>query len=196
MSRKKFLYYKIYKPYGIISQFSDSENHSTLKTIHKFPKDVYSVGRLDADSEGLLLLTNDRSLTDFLLNPENKHKREYCVQVEGIPDENDLQKLRNGIVIKDKKTLPAEIELIIPPQLPERNPPIRFRKNVPDSWLRIILTEGKNRQVRRMTAAIGFPTLRLVRTSIENILLGNMKPGEVKELSEKEVKDLMKLKRR
>lgn len=190
MSPDKCQYFKIYKPYGMLSQFTGGEGRSTLKDLYNFPKDVYPVGRLDADSEGLLLLTDDKALTDALLNPSNRHQREYRVQVEGIPDERDLQALRKGLVIKGRKTLPADAAIISPPHLPPRVPPIRERKHIPDSWLRIILKEGKNRQVRRMTAAIGFPTLRLVRVRIENILLENMKPGEVKPLSLKEINEL------
>jgi len=177
----------------MLSQFTNQSGRTTLKDLYDFPKDVYPVGRLDADSEGLLLITNDRSLTDFLLNPLYKHKREYLVQVEGIPREQDLQSLKRGLIVKGRKTMPAEAEIIPAPSLPPRNPPIRERKNIPDSWIRIILEEGKNRQVRRMTAAIGFPTLRLVRVRIENILLGNMSPGEVTSLSEYDMNDLMKI---
>ncbi len=175
----------------MLSAFTDPSGKSTLKELYDFPKDVYPVGRLDADSEGLLILTDDKSLTDLLLNPFYQHEREYFVQVEGIPGEQDLEPLRTGVTIKNRKTLPAEAEIIPSPSLPPRIPPIRERKNVPDSWIRIVLREGKNRQVRRMTAAIGFPTLRLVRVRIENIHLGNMIPGEVKKLSEKDINDLM-----
>jgi 23S rRNA pseudouridine2457 synthase len=195
MSLKKFNYYKIYKPYGVLSQFTDTAGRATLKNLYNFPGGVYPIGRLDSDSEGLLLLTDDKSLTDFLLNPANKHKREYLVQVEGIPEKRDLEKLKHGIVLKDRKTLPAEAEIISNPNLPPRYPSIRFRKNIPDCWLKIILTEGKNRQVRRMTAAIGFPTLRLVRVRMENIKIGNMNPGEVRALDEKELAGLIKIKK-
>lgn len=196
MSRTNFCYYKIYKPFGVLSKFTDSGGRPTLKSIFKFPRDVYPVGRLDYDSEGLLLLTNDGELNELLLNPAYQHKREYLVQVEGIPAEKDISRFKKGIVIQGRKTLPAEAELISPASLPTRNPPVRFRKNVPDSWIKILLTEGKNRQVRRMTAAIGFPTLRLIRVRIENILIDNMKPGEVRELSNDEIRGLLKLKRR
>jgi 23S rRNA pseudouridine2457 synthase len=195
MSPKKYLYFKIYKPYGVLSQFTNSDGRQTLKDIFKFPQNVYPVGRLDFDSEGLLLLTNDKTITDYLLNPVNKHKREYLVQVEGNPAAKEIHKLRGGVIIKGRKTLPAEVEIITSPKLPDRNPPIRFRKNIPESWLKITLTEGKNRQVRRMTAAVGFPTLRLVRNKIENISLGKMNPGEVMELSEDEIYELKKNKK-
>jgi 23S rRNA pseudouridine2457 synthase len=194
MSRNKFSYYKIYKPYGMLSQFSDSKGRQTLKNLYNFPEKVYPVGRLDSDSEGLLLLTDDKSLTEFLLNPANNHKREYLVQVEGIPSAKELEPMQKGVTIKGGKTKPANIEIIPAPSLPPRIPPIRFRKNVPESWLRIILTEGKNRQIRKMTAAMGFPTLRLVRIRIENISLGNMYPGDVKRLSDTESNQLIKIK--
>ncbi len=193
MIRKNFRYYKIFKPYGMLSRFTDPSGRTTLKDLYDFPKDIYPVGRLDADSEGLLLLTNDKSLTDFLLNPLYQHKREYLVQVEGIPHEEDLDPLKKGLVVKGWKTLPADAEIIPSPSLPPRIPPIRERKNIPDSWIRIIIAEGKNRQVRRMTAAIGYPTLRLIRVRIENVFLGNMSPGEVKALTENEINDLLKV---
>ena len=139
------------------------------------------------DSEGLLLLSNDKKLTDYLLNPKNKHEREYFVQVEGIPTEQELQKLRDGIILKNGKTLPAKVKIIVDPDFPERVPPIRERKNIPTCWLSITLIEGRNRQVRRMTAAIGYPTLRLIRVRIKNLLLGKLKVGKVKEISEKEL---------
>ncbi len=195
MPPKKFSYYKIYKPYGVLSQFTDFEGRLTLKNIFDFPGNVYPVGRLDFDSEGLLILTDDKSITGLLLNPVYKHEREYFVQVEGIPREKDLKLLKIGVLIKGRKTLPASAELIDKPLLPLRNPPVRFRKNVPDCWIRIILTEGKNRQVRRMTAAIGFPTLRLVRVRIENITIGNMNPGEIKELSNEEIRRFVEIKK-
>jgi 23S rRNA pseudouridine2457 synthase len=192
MYTQRFNYYKIFKPYGMVSQFSESGNRPTLKSLSGFPKNVYPVGRLDADSEGLLLLTDDKSLTDHLLNPAYNHEREYLVQVEGIPRKDDLEKLKSGVVIKGIRTKPAFADLINIPSLPQRVPPIRFRKNIPDCWLRIILTEGKNRQVRRMTAAIGFPALRLVRVRIENITLGKLNPAEVDSLSQQEIDLLLK----
>ena len=189
MKVKMFNYFILHKPYGVLTQFTDKEKRKTLSSLYNFPKDVYPVGRLDMDSEGLLLLTNDKSLTDYLLNPKNKHEREYFVQVEKTPTEQELQKLCDGINLKDGKTLPARIKIIDDPNFPPRIPPIRERKNIPTSWLSIILIEGRNRQVRRMTAAIGFPTLRLVRVRIGNILLGKMMIGEVRELTIKELKD-------
>lgn len=179
-------YFILHKPYGVLTQFTDKENRKTLSSIYRFPKDVYPLGRLDLDSEGLLLLTNDKSLTNYLFNTKNKHEREYYVQVEGIPIERDLQKLRNGIILKDGKTLPTKVKIIDDPNFFPRIPPIRVRKNIPTCWLSITLIEGKNRQVRRMTAAIGYPTLRLVRVRIKRLLLGKLKAGEVKEISERE----------
>ncbi len=187
MSHKKFLYYKIYKPYGVLSQFTDKAGRKTLKDIFKFPPGVYPVGRLDFDSEGLLLLTDDKRFTDFLLNPVNMHEREYYTQVEGAPGQADLDKFTNGILIRGRSTLPAKAVIIDEPPLPKRTPPIRTRKTIPATWVSLTLIEGKNRQVRHMTAAIGFPTLRLVRVRIKNVLLAGLQPGEVKELEPAEI---------
>lgn len=187
-------YFFLYKPYGMLSQFTpDQEGQVTLADLdYTFSKDVYPVGRLDADSEGLLLLTDDKTLNAKLLNPKSHFPKTYWVQVEGAPEESDLDQLRRGVEIRIKKkrygTRPAEVELLAnEPELPPRNPPIRFRKSVPDCWLEITLTEGKNRQVRRMCAAVGFPVLRLVRAGIGHYRLNegkliNMHPGEVKRL--------------
>jgi 23S rRNA pseudouridine2457 synthase len=183
-------YFVLNKPYGVLTQFTDKDNRPTLGSLYKFPKDVYPVGRLDLDSEGLLLLTNDKALTDYLLNPKNKHEREYYVQVEGIPEEADLEKLRKGIELKDGLTLPAKIKRIKNSEIPPRVPPIRERKNIPTSWLSITLIEGRNRQVRRMTAAIGFPTLRLIRVRIKKIILGTLKVCEVRVLNDSEIKHI------
>lgn len=190
MKEKTFKYFILNKPYGVLTQFTDKEKRKNLSALYKFPKDAYPVGRLDFDSEGLLILTNDKTLTDYLLNPKNKHEREYFVQVEGIPSESDLQKLRDGIILKDGKTLPAKVKLIDDPNFPVRVPPIRIRKNIPTSWISVTLVEGRNRQARRMTAAIGYPTLRLVRVRIKNLFLNNLKVGTVKELSGDEIKNL------
>lgn len=182
-------YFVLYKPYGVLSQFTpETPGQLTLADVgFDFPKDVYPVGRLDADSEGLLLLTNDKQLTDRLLHPKRGHQRTYWVQVEGIPDEGALDQLEKGVWIsingKPYHTAPARVKkLFPPPELPERRPPVRFRKTVPDCWLEIRLTEGKNRQVRRMCAAVGFPVLRLVRAAIGAVELGAMQVGEVREL--------------
>ncbi|MEW6467615.1 MAG: pseudouridine synthase [Bacteroidota bacterium] len=183
----KHRYYIIYKPYGMLSQFTPEHGKATLAGLHKFPKDVYPVGRLDADSEGLLLLTNDKRLNHLLLDPAHGHQRSYLAQLDGQVTEEALESLRKGVCIqvndKDHLTLPAFAELIPAPDVPERNPPVRYRKNIPTSWIKLRLTEGKNRQVRKMTAAVGFPTLRLIRVSIGGIELGGLQPGTYKELS-------------
>jgi 23S rRNA pseudouridine2457 synthase len=166
------------KPFGVVSQFtSDGSANRTLAEFD-FPKDVYSIGRLDADSEGLLLLSDEPGLNDRLLNPRHAHEREYWVQVERIPNLASLEKLSRGIALQDYTTLPCLVTILEPqPQLPERDPPIRFRKTVPTVWLSLKLIEGKNRQVRRMTAAIGHPTLRLVRVGIGGLKLSGALPG-------------------
>lgn len=192
MIKSTLKYFAIYKPYGVLSQFTDKEGRKTLKTLYNFPKDVYPVGRLDMDSEGLLLLTNDKKLVDFLLNPKNKHEREYYVQVEGIPTEEALEKLREGVIIEKKKTLPAKVKIIDDPKFPPRIPPIRERRTIPTFWISIVIVEGRNRQVRKMTAAVGYPTLRLVRVRIKNIFLGQLKSGEVRELNKNEIERLLK----
>lgn len=181
-----------YKPFQVLSQFSPEGDKKTLADfIMDIPKDVYPVGRLDYDSEGLLFLTNDKILNHKLLNPSFSHEREYWAQVEGIPTEADLQSLRDGVIlqIKGKKfqTRAAKIERLPEIEVAERQPPIRFRKNIPTSWISLTLTEGKNRQVRRMTAAIGFPTLRLLRYRIGGIYLSGMKEGAFRKLSGQEV---------
>jgi len=174
------------KPYGVISQFRrEHPSHRTLAEFG-FPSGVYPVGRLDLDSEGLLLLTDEGELNQYLLNPKNAHPREYWAQVERIPTEAQLNKLKNGIIISGYKTLPAIVKMIEPPDIPPRTPPVRFRKSVPDCWLSIELIEGKNRQVRRMTAAIGHPTLRLIRVRIGRFSLGGLEPGKWKVLSDEE----------
>lgn len=185
-------YFIIHKPYGVLTQFTDKENRPTLNALFKFPKDVYPIGRLDMDSEGLLILTNDKELTDYLLNPRNRHEREYYVQVEGVPSEEALEQLRKGVEIKRGITLPAKVKLIEDPHFPERVPPIRERKTIPTSWISLTLVEGKNRQVRKMTASVGLPTLRLIRVRIENILLDKLKNGEVRELMAGEIDNLYK----
>lgn len=187
-------YFFIYKPFGMLSQFTqDHEGQVTLADLDfSFSKNVYPVGRLDADSEGLLLLTDDKSLNAKLLQPDHHVAKTYLAQVEGIPTPKAVESLRHGVTIKIKgkthRTRPAEVRLLEnEPELPPRNPPIRFRKSVPDCWLEITLTEGKNRQVRRMCAAVGFPVLRLVRVGMENYRLGEgplagMATGEVREI--------------
>ncbi len=191
---QKYRYIIFYKPYGVLSQFSqDTPNQNTLKDYITVP-DVYPVGRLDSDSEGLLLLTNHGQLQHRLCHPRFGHRRTYWVQVERIPDAAALNKLEQGVVIKNYRTQPAQVKLLSQePPLPERIPPIRFRKNVPTAWLEITLTEGKNRQVRRMTASVGFPTLRLVRIQISQIKLDTLNTGQWRDLNTNEVKLLHKL---
>jgi 23S rRNA pseudouridine2457 synthase len=183
-------YFALNKPYGVISQFTREAGRKTLADIYKFPKNVYPVGRLDMDSEGLLLLTDDKSLTEYLLNPENRHEREYYAEVEGIPTKKELKRLESGVIIERKMTLPAKAKMLDNIKIEAREKPIRFRKNIPDCWISLTLIEGRNRQVRKMTAAIRHPTLRLIRVRIKNILLGDMKPGEVRILSDTEIKEL------
>lgn len=178
-------YFILHKPYGVICQFTpEIEGQVTLSTLFSFPPRVYPVGRLDLDSEGLLLLTDDSRLNERLLHPRNAHERTYWVQVEGAPGPQDLEPLRKGMEIRVNKSLyrtrPARVQIIPPPAVGERNPPIRFRKHIPDTWLEVQLTEGKNRQVRKMCAAAGFPVLRLIRCAIGNLTLEGMKPGEVR----------------
>ena len=192
-------YFIIYKPYLTHSQFSPEPGKQTLKDIYQVPKDVYPVGRLDHDSEGLLLLTNDKKLNHLLLNPSFQHEKEYFAQVEGIPDNNAIMRLQRGIEIsvegKAYLTRPCKVSLLGElPQLPQREPPIRFRKNVPTSWLSITLTEGKNRQVRKMTARAGFPTLRLVRYRIQEFTIDKMQPGDIIRLPSKTVYRKLRLK--
>jgi len=184
----QFHYILFYKPYGALPQFSEEGDHKTLRDFGPFPKDVYAAGRLDADSEGLLFLTNDTGLNHRLTDPKFGHPRTYLVQVEGLPAEPVLDELRRGVVVQRKKTRPAEVRLLEQePPVPPRTVPIRFRKTVPTSWLEITLREGRNRQVRRMTAAAGFPTLRLVRIKIGLLELGKLQPGQHRELSDEEV---------
>ena len=183
-------YFAINKPYGVLSQFTGEAGKKTLADVYKFPKNVYPIGRLDKDSEGLLLLTDDKSLTEYLLNPKNMHEREYYAEVEGIPTEKELKKLESGVIIEGKMTLPAKAKMLDNVKIEARETPIRFRKYIPDCWISLTLIEGRNRQVRKMTASIMHPTLRLIRVRIKNILLGKMKPGEVRILSNTEVKEL------
>jgi 23S rRNA pseudouridine2457 synthase len=165
------------KPYGVLTQFTGGEKGETLADFIPVPG-VYAAGRLDKDSEGLLLLTDDGKLQAQISSPKFKQPKTYYVQVEGIPDDAALNALRKGVTLKDGPTLPAKARMIDPPDLWPRDPPVRYRKSVPDSWIALTITEGRNRQVRRMTAAVGHPTLRLVRWSIGNWTLENLAPGQ------------------
>ena len=174
------------KPYGVLSQFTP--DHPGQRTLSEFglPKNIYPLGRLDRDSEGLLLLSDEPGLNSKLLHPKNAHPRTYWAQVEGEITEDALQKLRKGVVIEEKITLPAEAKRIHP-DLPPRNPPIRFRQNIPTSWIELTLREGRNRQVRKMTANVAYPTLRLIRVSIGQFRLPpDLTPGQWRELTETE----------
>ena len=184
---KKHLYLAFNKPYGILSQFTSDNPDETLANFN-LPKDVYAAGRLDKDSEGLLLLTNDGVLIDRLLNPINDKVKTYWVQVENTPTEDALKKLAAGVLIGDYKTKPCKVHVLNPqPEIPERNPPIRVRKTIPTYWLEIELTEGKNRQVRRMTASVGLPTLRLIRKKIGNLSLDNIGVGKFTEIRKEDI---------
>ena len=186
-------YLLFYKPFNVLSQFTDQTQppRQTLKDYVPVSS-VYPVGRLDHDSEGLMLLTNHGALQHRLSDPKFQHPRTYWVQVEGIPSEADLEPLRRGLQIQDYRTRPAEVLLLCQePDLPPRDPPIRIRKSIPTSWLAIALTEGHNRQIRRMTAAIGFPTLRLVRVAISHLGLAGLQPGQWRELTPTELTPLL-----
>jgi 23S rRNA pseudouridine2457 synthase len=201
------------KPFGVLSQFTGDGSKNRALAEFGFPKNVYPIGRLDADSEGLLLLSNEAKWNEKLLHPKNAHEREYWAQVEKIPSPESLEKLEKGISIQGRKTLPCRAWILEPqpevgravlcapsseiserngahgvarPTIPPRVPPIRFRKSVPDCWIGLELIEGKNRQVRKMTAAIGHPTLRLIRVRIGNFWLGDLPPGKWKILSKQE----------
>lgn len=189
-----------HKPFGVLSQFTpDGSSNQTLAEFG-FPDGIYPIGRLDADSEGLLLLSDEAALNERLLHPRRAHEREYWVQVERIPTAESLHTLSRGVVIQGRSTLPCRAWLLDPqpriartdaeeetaPSVAPRNPPIRFRKSVPDCWIGLALVEGKNRQVRRMTAAIGHPTLRLIRVRIGAFELGNLAPGNLRRLNSRE----------
>lgn len=170
------------KPYGVLSQFTTEEGHRTLAEFN-LPKEVYAAGRLDKDSEGLLLLTDDGP---FIKNFLDHHERVYWVQVDKIPSNEALEELSRGVLLKDGKTKPCKVSLISP-DIGPRNPPIRVRKNIPTSWIELTLKEGKNRQIRRMTAAIGHPTLRLLRVGLGKFRLGNLEPGKWVEVTKEDI---------
>lgn len=184
-------YLAFFKPYGVLSQFTSSDaEHKTLAEFG-LPKGVYPVGRLDLDSEGLLLLTDDERLNSTLLDPSHGHARTYMAQVENVPNKGSLERLCKGLFIQGRKTLPCQAELLDhEPDLPPREVPIRFRKHIPTAWLKLTLTEGKNRQVRRVTAAIGHPTLRLVRSAIGRLTIDilELEPGQWRPLEKHEIK--------
>lgn len=182
-----FRYFITYKPYGMISQFTPDGKKPTLAELQDFPKDVYPIGRLDHDSEGLLILTNDKKLFNRLLHPTYAHKRTYYAQVDGDINDRAIQDLCRGVSIQiesesyfTKKSIAKKIEE--PEGIPARYPPVRYRAAIPTSWISLTLTEGKNRQVRKMTATVGFPTLRLIRYSIEDLVLPELIPGKVWEV--------------
>lgn len=190
-------YFIFYKPFQVLSQFSADGDKKTLAAyFSSIAKDIYPVGRLDYDSEGLLLLTNDKQLTHLLLEPKYKHQRTYWVQVEGVITQDAILQLSNGVTINVNGsrhiTAPAKAKIFSEaPNVPGRNPPIRFRKNIATSWIELILTEGKNRQVRKMTAAVGFPTLRLVRYCIGKVSIEGLNVGEYRALDAAEKTQLL-----
>ena len=179
----------IHKPFGVLSQFtSDGSSHRTLADF-ALPPRCYPLGRLDADSEGMLLLTDESALNQALLHPSQRHPRTYHALVEHYPDDAALKRLRCGVVLDQRLTLPSHARILHPqPDYPARTPPVRFRKSVPDCWIELQLIEGRNRQVRRMTAAVGHPTLRLIRVAIGNLHLHDLAPGQWRELEEEERK--------
>lgn len=187
---RRFRYCKCFKPYDVLTQFTDESGRATLKDFVPV-RGVYPIGRLDRDSEGLLLLTDDGPLAHRLADPRFEHPKTYWAQVERVPEPGAIEALRRGVPLKDGPTRPAGARLLEgEPGLPERPVPIRFRKNVPTCWIELILREGRNRQVRRMTAAVGHPTLRLVRVAVGPVRLGDLRPGEWRDLDAEERKSL------
>lgn len=191
-------YFIVYKPYEVLTRFGKEGDKAVLSDFFNVPKDVYPVGRLDYDSEGLLILTNDKSLNHRLLHPAQAHEREYWVQVDGAVTDAAIQQLKEGVTIrvdgKDYKVKAVDASIFTSdPLVPDRHPPIRFRKLIPAPWIRLVLKEGKNRQVRRMTAAVGFPTLRLIRYRIEGLDVSGMQPGDIAELSQEELYNALQI---
>lgn len=172
------------KPYGVLTQFTDADHRPTLANYINIPN-VYPAGRLDRDSEGLLVLTDDPGLRHKITHPKHKLEKSYWVQVEGEPSKEALAALRTGVLLNDGITKPARIRIITPPLLWERVPPVRFRAAIPTSWLEVKIKEGRNRQIRRMTAAVGYPTLRVVRFAIDQWQLGDLQPGQWRDLKNK-----------
>lgn len=189
-------YYIVYKPFQVLSQFTATDGKQTLKDFFPVPADCYPVGRLDFDSEGLLLLTNDTALNHRLLNPRFAHDREYWVQVEGAITPDAVRQLASGVTIsvdgKDYRTRTCIVRPFeTPPPVPDRHPPIRYRALIPTTWISMILREGKNRQVRKMTGKVGFPTLRLIRHRIERLSLEGLNPGEMRSLNARVIYSLL-----
>jgi len=181
----------------MLSQFTREGDHATLADLLKFPRDVYPVGRLDSDSEGLLIITNDKVLNNRILNPDKKVEKTYWAQVDGAITSDAVERLEGGVEIRTKgqsfTTQPAKCQIIDAPDITERVPPVRFRKNIPTSWIELSITEGKNRQVRHMTAAVGFPTLRLVRVGIGKMKRLDLFPGDVVEITGIEIKKAIEI---
>lgn len=197
MPGQEHLYFIIHKPFKVLSQFTDENNNPGLGTLYDLPKNVYPVGRLDLDSEGLLILSNDKKLNDRLLNPKYLHARTYRIEVEGVPEANTLKKLEKGVSFqlkgKTHKSRPCKVRLLQDFRMPERTIPVHRKKHPVTSWLEISLTEGKNRQVRRMLAAVGHPVLRLIRVAIEDLRLGDLPPGEITQISGKTIYKKLKI---
>ena len=188
----EYHYILFLKPHGVLSQFTVEGKWKSIKEFGPFPETVYPVGRLDAESEGLLLLTDDNRVKSFLTDPKHHFPKTYVVQVEGIPGEEALQRLRDGVLIEGKRTAPADIQrLSEEPRLPLRSVPIRFRKSIPTSWIEMTLREGRNRQIRKMTAAVGYPSLRIFRSRIGPLTTAGLEPGQHRELSKSEVDRLL-----
>jgi 23S rRNA pseudouridine2457 synthase len=196
-----FNYYRIFKPYGMLSQFTAEAGHPSLADLDfKFPKDVYPVGRLDHDTEGLLLLTNDPAVNKNLLDPTSRKRKIYWVQIEGEMNGESMEQLEKGVTINFKgklhHTAPAKVKRIKTPQIAERNPSVNYVKHPTTSWIEITITEGKNRQVRKMTAKVRNPALRLIRFGIEGISIDGMSSGDIEEIAAKEFYSLLKLNER